>query len=104
VSVAAAERILQVGELVAPTVLAKVAVSPPHSPPTNRARAAKRPSAWVLAGFSCLADRFSRGRPGLELTNVVAKIPLKGRTDFRPNSGCRDYSRLSCDGGSVARA
>src|SRR6516162_6703521 len=42
-----------------------------------------------------------------DLRNVVAKSPFERSHRFpviQPNSGCRDYSRLSCDGGRVARA
>ena len=42
-----------------------------------------------------------------DLRNVVAKYPFERSHRFsviQPNSGCRDYSRLSCDGGRVARA
>ncbi len=45
----------------------------------------------------CLA-----GHVGLELRNVVAKYPFERLHRFpviRPNSGRRDYSRSSCDGG-----
>ena len=37
-----------------------------------------------------------------DLRNVVAKSPFERSHRFpviQPNSGCRDYSRLSCDGG-----
>ena len=47
------------------------------------------------------------GHVRLELRNVVAKSSFERSHRFpviQPNSGCRDYSRLSCDGGRVARA
>ena len=50
----------------------------------------------------CLA-----GHVRFELRNVVANYPFERSERFpviQPNSGRRDYSRLSCDGGSVARA
>jgi hypothetical protein len=42
------------------------------------------------------------GHVGLELRNVVAKYPFERSHRFpgiQPNSGRRDYSRSSCDGG-----
>src|SRR5262249_48767792 len=42
------------------------------------------------------------GHVGLELRNVVAKYPFERSHRFpviQPNSGRRDYSRSSCEGG-----
>jgi hypothetical protein len=44
------------------------------------------------------------GHVRLELTNVVANYPFERSHRFpgtQPNSGYRDYSRLSCGGGGV---
>jgi hypothetical protein len=40
------------------------------------------------------------GHVGLELRNVVAKYPFEsshGFPEIQPNSGHRDYSRVSCE-------
>ena len=44
------------------------------------------------------------GHVRLELTNVVANYPFERSHRFagiQPNSGYRDYSRLSCGGGGT---
>jgi hypothetical protein len=44
---------------------------------------------------------------GLELRNVVANYPFERAQDlrgFQPNSGHRDYSRLSCAAGEMQLA
>jgi hypothetical protein len=46
--------------------------------------------------------RIPANQGGLELRNVVAKYPFERSHRFsviEPNSGRRDYSRSSCDGG-----
>ena len=46
------------------------------------------------------------GHVRLELRNVGAKYPFERSPRFpgiQPNSGHRDYSRLSCGGGNAAR-
>jgi hypothetical protein len=69
----------------------------------HRLRNAAMPRGFERSSHISLERRdWLAGNVGLELRNVVAKYPFERSHRFpviQPNSGRRDYSRSSCDGG-----
>src|SRR5262249_55194674 len=74
----------------------------PKSASPSNTRGGSRVPEWGPLGS--VRGALSNERPYRHLRNVVAKYPFERSHRFpviQPNSGRRDYSRSSCDGGST---
>jgi hypothetical protein len=79
-----------------------VRIRGPKSALPSNTRGGSRVPEWGPLGS--VRGALSNERPYRDLGNVVAKYPFERRHQFpgiQPNSGHRDYSRLSCRAGEM---
>jgi hypothetical protein len=79
---------------------ARPGVADPFSSLVGEIRQSGMSHVFLQTGHSPQRPDWLAGVVGLELRNVVIKYPFENSHSFpgiQPNSGHRDYSRLSCD-------